>query len=1598
MRTIFDASWAEGDGDRLVAPAIEGEGSDESGRRASAPVPTGIDGAEEISIEEETSAEADTPKTLPDPGQPTLKQLERHRITHNPFRTWCKWCIMGRARGAHHSASGSSTTAVIGIDYFFITAGGVKKRSELEIKEDVEGSAALEAARTSGDIVKCIVIRCAKSKAIFAHVVPCKGVDEEDYVAGLVVNDLAWLGYTAMIIKADNEPALQALVRKVIRRAAADCKTLDQVSKEEPAKYDSQSNGLTEVGVFLVRGIFRTLKLCLEARIERQVPVRHAIVPWLLEHCCLILNTTSVGPDGMTAWARVRGRPFAQRLVGFGEKVLHKLPVKGPQSAPDGNMGTRWKESVYLGHSITANVYVTANSDGGISRSRSLYRRPESERWSADALAGITATPWSERERAAPTVAFREAAEDAGGAPAVAAPALPRAFKILKADLDTHGFTKGCPQCDHWDRYGQSRPGGKHTTQCRNRIVEAVRDHSMKGSERVDAHETRVERTTAEFIEGVHGKQDAAQRAAAQAAAPAQQQQQQQPHATSSSSAVPASRAEGFAELEVRDKVKSSEQPPPGGGGGVAQSAQHATHSSSSSSHGGDVHGGDPLENSAEVPMDDDDGPNAAGEAGDVDMGFVGLLRPSCDDLVAELLIQQINGVGKSYVRERRQACRKIVSEIYSPPRVTKEIQRGRWRHLAPGFALDLTVSDPEDGKPWDFGLSTKRERARRLFREQKPYLLIGSPACKAFSTWMALNRFRSTDPAAVDRARVEATLHLDFVASLYQEQLDAGRYFLHEHPSYATSWELPSIQQLLGTPGVQRATGDQCQYGAEAVNGRPIKKPSDFMTNSPQVAAALSRRCEGNGGTCSRARGGQHQPCEGAHAHRAQIYPKGLCRAILHGITQQLRADRLTKAGCLGVQVPDDDHEIEHTLYGPKQGYSGKFHDDLTGQVLRDELVMAARATELTFFTSKAVWKKVPRATAQRTTGRRPISVRWVDVNKGDELNPNYRSRLVARQMKAMDSSGQSFFAPAPPLEALRTVLSLAMTRVGANQPDWQPESPTRTQISLIDVKRAYFNAAIDKDAAPTFVDLPSEDADHVTMCAQLLRHMYGTRGAADGWQEEYSTMLVRHGFSQGNACPNLFVHHEKGICCSVHGDDFTSCGPKDALDWLEETIATEYDISVDPRLGPGKHDAKEGRVLNRIIRWCTRQQMGSSPRQCIEYEADPRQIERLVAECGLEGAKPVATPSVKPTFTELEEDVELGRELHSAFRGAAARANYVAADRIDAQFSCKEICRSMATPTAQAWKALKRLCRYFLSAPRVIYAFEQQSVEALDVYTDTDWAGCPRTRKSTSGGTVMLGKHATKHWSSTQTSTALSSGEAEFAGVIRGAGQGLGYQALLQDLGIKVPLRVWTDSSAAIGICSRQGLGKLRHLDTHTLWIQQAVRSGRVDLRKIDGEANPADLMTKHTASRGKLEHLIQLFNCRLEDGRAASAPQLQRGQGVPRPLAQADDTQAAPARDGVASVCIRPPITGERTSEASGTGDSTGGGVPTMPHLELDPDELSQRHPPLTAPPEEPLQDYVEDEHDAVFMHGNRLAREIQREVDAHGRRRRAPSTKT
>ena len=120
----------------------------------------------------------------------------------------------------------------------------------------------------------------------------------------------------------------------------------------------------------------------------------------------------------------------------------------------------------------------------------------------------------------------------------------------------------------------------------------------------------------------------------------------------------------------------------------------------------------------------------------------------------------------------------------------------------------------------------------------------------------------------------------------------------------------------------------------------------------------------------------------------------------------------------------------------------------------------------------------------------------------------PGYRKRsplIVGRDARQVRLPGEdAVFAPTPPLESLRMILSHATTRLPGERPKaWDPASPDRQMLFFIDISRAYFNAKVSDDE-PVYVEFPPEMNMPKGSCALLRRHMYGTRRAADGWQSE--------------------------------------------------------------------------------------------------------------------------------------------------------------------------------------------------------------------------------------------------------------------------------------------------------------------------------------------------------------------------------------------------------------------------------------------------------------------------------------------------------------
>ena len=312
--------------------------------------------------------------------------------------------------------------------------------------------------------------------------------------------------------------------------------------------------------------------------------------------------------------------------------------------------------------------------------------------------------------------------------------------------------------------------------------------------------------------------------------------------------------------------------------------------------------------------------------------------------------------------------------------------------------------------------------------------------------------------------------------------------------------------------------------------------------------------------------------------------------------------------------------------------------------------------------------------------------------------------------------------------------------------------------------------------------------------MCARLKYSLYGTRDAAQNWQLHVVKVMKKIGFTQGKTNPCVFHHDTWEMCTFVHGDDFVTAGSPEALIWFEQALRKEFEMT-STTLGPEAKDKKTAKILNRLVTW--------DESKGILYEADPRHAELLIKE--VLGESPVGKPAVTPGI-KVEQDSEAlimkriedikkqgakikneevltperKREI-TQYKSIAARANFLAMDRADLQYSDKEIARKMCAPDEDDWNKLKRLASYLRGKPRLVSVFKfvrtapKEKRALLEIYTDSDWAGCKRTRRSTTGGCALFNGCLVKSWSTTQALIALSSGEAELYGVVRASAEGL-------------------------------------------------------------------------------------------------------------------------------------------------------------------------------------------------------------------------------
>ena len=261
----------------------------------------------------------------------------------------------------------------------------------------------------------------------------------------------------------------------------------------------------------------------------------------------------------------------------------------------------------------------------------------------------------------------------------------------------------------------------------------------------------------------------------------------------------------------------------------------------------------------------------------------------------------------------------------------------------------------------------------------------------------------------------------------------------------------------------------------------------------------------------------------------------------------------------------------------------------------------------------------------------------------------------------------------------------------------------------------------------------------------------------------------------------------------------------------------------------------SKEVKILKRKLCW--HDGVG------ISYEADRKHAEPIIRKTGAPTLTSLKIPMSKENKEEVRDKTDdivekrklgklgmkeqplIGHILSPAettrYRALAATANFLAIDRGDIVYCAKELTRHMTTPPTADWEKMVRFGRYLKNRHRVQlwYKFQETPCQ-LETFSDTNWAGCRRTRRSTTGGYPVAGSHLIKMWCKRQAVVAVSSAEAELYGLVRASAETLGLISMYKDLGTHMNGVVLGDASAALAIVARRGLGKFE-ASGHQLFV---------------------------------------------------------------------------------------------------------------------------------------------------------------------------------
>ena len=471
-------------------------------------------------------------------------------------------------------------------------------------------------------------------------------------------------------------------------------------------------------------------------------------------------------------------------------------------------------------------------------------------------------------------------------------------------------------------------------------------------------------------------------------------------------------------------------------------------------------------------------------------------------------------------------------------------------------------------------------------------------------------------------------------------------------------------------------------------------------------------------------------------------------------------------------------------------------------------------------------------------------VGCKWIFKIKRDSKGKieRYKARLVAKCFTQKDGIDyKETFSPVSKKDSLRIIMALV--------------AHYDLELHQMDVKTAFLNGELEEEV---YMDQPEGfSIGGKDMVCKLKRSIYGLKQASRQWYLKFNDVITSFGFKENivDRCIYLKVSGSKIMFLVLYVDDILL-----ATNDLGMMKSTKNFLSKNFEM----KDMGEANYVIGIEIFHDRSQglLGLSQKTYIN-----KILERFKMEKCSAGKVPIQKGDKFGLYqcpkNELEKE-EMNNISYASIVGSLMYAQ--TCTRPDISFAVGMLGRYQSNPGIEHWKAAKKVLRYLQGTKDHMLTYRRSNYLETVGYSDSDYAGCCDTRKSTCGYVYLLAGGAISWKSAKQTVIAASTMEAEFVACFEAMVQGLWLRKFISGLGIvdsiAKPLKIYCDNSAAVFFSKNDKYSKgAKHMEIKYFAVKEEVQKQTITIQHISTEMMIADPLTKGLPPKIFHEHVERM-----------------------------------------------------------------------------------------------------------------------------------------